>query len=128
MYPELRFNEFVTIYSVTPDEYGKDVLGEGQIVSALFEQTTGYSHARNQDAVGSGSRVYLQADSCPLVTEYYRLEGMILKANPFGAPEADQYFRISRVTAARDILNNNLVRHVECELDKSTDFGNESCE
>lgn len=126
MYPTLNFNETVTIYPVTHNDYGKDVLGDGEEMLGMFEQTTGFEHSNNQDAVTGTSRVYLPPDNDFIIDHHYRLEGMVIKVNPFDAEDADQYFRIVSVTPGRDILRSNKVRHIECELSKTTDFDNEA--
>jgi hypothetical protein len=126
MYPELSYNETVTIFNPTSDNYGKDVLGNGTALKCVFEQTTGFQHGGHQDSIVGVSRIYLDPNSNFVIDNGYRLEGMIVKINPFGADAASQYFRIISVTAGRDVLQNNKVRHVECELSKTNDFDNEA--
>lgn len=125
MYPTLKFKDRVTVYTVTPDDYGKDVPGEGEVMLGLYVQNTTFLHTNNQDGVSGTSRLYLPANTNFMKDNHYRLEGMLVKVNPFGEDAAYQYFRIIDVIPARDILNRNRVRHVECELQKVTDFGNE---
>lgn len=125
MYPTLRFNEIITLYKPTTNDYGKDVLGTGEEVKALYEQITGHEHGNFQDSLSGTSRLYLDASNQFLLDNAYRLEGMILKINPFNATDSDQYFRITACIVGRDMLRYNQVRHVECELQKTDDFDNE---
>lgn len=126
MYPALNFNECVTIYELTTNDYGKDVLGDDTEVKALYEQVTGFGHGGFQDSINGTSRIYLDGDNKFVLENAYRLEGMIIMINPFDGSDAKQYFRIVNVTVARDILRKNKVRHVECELAKTADFDNEA--
>lgn len=115
----LDFKDQAEIYDVRTNAYGGDVLGEPTTVLALYEQTTGYSHGGNQDSTTAASRLYLPGDDAFVLAHAERLEGMIVKINPFGAPGSQQYFRIASVTPIRDILLGNVLQHVECDLAKT---------
>lgn len=118
----MRFSDTVTLYDVTEDGYGDKTLDEGTEVPAAFEQIISKPHGDNQDAIVSSSRLYLPADDEFLVSRGYRLEGLLAKVNVLEGVDTQQFFRITTVSPIRDTLLNNEVTHVECDLDKSTDF------
>lgn len=118
----MNFPDTVTLYEVTEDGYGDKTLDSGTTVRAAFEQVINKSHGDFQDAVGSTSRLYLPPDVDELTESGYRLEGMIVKVNVLGGTDTQQFFKITNVSPVRDTLRQNIVRHVEVDLEKSTDF------
>ncbi len=126
MYPRLNFTDVVTFFATTTNDYGQDVLGAETDVSGLFVQSTGYQHNNHQDSVTSGSFLYLPADNNFVKDNAFRLEGMVVRINLFGGENGKQYFRIVSASPGRDILTNGIVRHIECQLEKTTDFDNEA--
>lgn len=120
----LDFKDSVVIYPVRKDGYGNDVADTGVTVPALYEQTTGYEHANNRDAVSGVSRLYLPANNEFVLARAQRLEGMVVKVNLFGGESVQQLFRIVSVTPVRDILLGNDLQHVECELRKIAGVSN----
>lgn len=116
--PRMNFPDTVTLYEVTEDDYVDKTLDGGTPVRAAFEQIISKTHGNNQDAIVSSSRLYLP----PEIEAGYRLEGMIVKVNVLGGTDTQQFFRITSVFPVRDTLRANRVRHVECDLEKSTDF------
>lgn len=119
---KMNFPDTVTLYAVTEDGYDDKTLDEGTEVRAAYEQIINKSHGGFQDAIGSTSRLYLPPDVDSLLETGYRLEGMIVKVNVLGGTDTQQFFRITNVFPVRDTLRQNTVRHVECDLEKSTDF------
>lgn len=115
---DLAFPETCIIYETTVDNYGKTVLGTPHTVECMYLQTIGYQHGNSQDSLVGTPRLALPGDDAFLVASNFRIEEMIVEANPFGASAAAQRFKIVSVTPARDVLLDNEVRHVECELKK----------
>lgn len=119
----MNFPDTVTLYEVTYDEdYGKPVLSAGTSVKAAFEQPIGWEHSDSQDAITSDARLWLDPDNSFLTSRGYRIEGLHVKVNLFGASDRDQYFEIVNVHPVRDTLLGNRVRHVECDLKKVVDM------
>lgn len=114
----LDFKDSCTIWPTTADAYGKDVLGTPATVACLYQQNTTYQHSASQDAIGGTSRLVLPASDPFVLSHDYRLEEMIVEINPFGASAQTQTFKISDVTVGRDVLLNDEVKHVECQLQK----------
>lgn len=123
---DLTFPETCRIYPTTVDEYGQTQLGTAVTVPCMYEQTTAYQHGNFQDAIVGTPRLALPADDVFLQDHAYRLEEMIVEINPFGGSATAQRFKITSVTPARDILLNNQVGHVECDLKKVSTEGDVS--
>lgn len=117
---ELEYNDTAWIYPRTVGDYGEYIPGTAVEVACKFIQRVGESHGAFQDSVTSASRIYLPADTDLFTDEGYRLEGLIVKVNPFDAEGAEQFFQITNVVPARDVLLDNQIRHVECDLEKVT--------
>lgn len=115
---DLVFPETCLIYQTTVNSYGQTVLGEPVTVPCMYLQTTAYQHSGSQDAVVGTPRIALPGDDTFLVAQSFRLEEMVIEINPFGASAAAQRFKVVSVTPARDVLLDNEVRHVECDLKK----------
>jgi hypothetical protein len=115
---DLDFPETCRIYPTTVDAYGKDVLGEPATVPCMYGQTTGYQHGSSQDAIVGTPWLALPGDDSFVQDHAFRLEEMIVEINPFGGSATSQRFKITSVTPARDVLLNNELKHVECELKK----------
>lgn len=120
----LCFKDIANIYKVRKDGYSNDIPEAAVPVPAIYEQATGFAHGDHQDAVTSGSRLFLPADHSFVTTNGYRLEGMVAQVNLFGFDGTEQYFRITSVTPIRDTLLCNEVQHVECSLEKLERFDN----
>lgn len=115
---DLDFPETCLIYPTTVDSYGQTILGNPVTVPCMYLQTTAYQHGNSQDAVVGTPRIALPGDDDFLIANNYRLEEMVIEINPFGASAASQRFKVTSVTPARDVLLDNEVRHVECDLKK----------
>jgi hypothetical protein len=119
---ELNWNEKVTVHDQTSgDAYGGDVLDSGHECDAVVEYGVRFSHGNHQDASQSSTRIYLKSNNW-IVSKNYRLEGMIVKVNPFADSDAQEYYRITDCTAGRDVLLNNEIQHVECVVEHATDY------
>lgn len=116
---ELDFKDTCTFYPVTGvTSDGRAELGEGVEVPCLFEQTTAYQHVNSQDAIVGGPRLALPGNDPFVVSKAYRLEELVVEVNPWGGTDTAQRFKVASVTPAKDLLLDDLVRHVECELIK----------
>lgn len=115
---DLDFPESCLIYSTTVTDYGQTVLGDPVTVPCMYLQTTAYQHSSSQDAIVGTPRIALPGDDPFVIANAYRLEEMVVEINPFGASAATQRFKVTSVTPVRDVLLDNEVRHVECDLKK----------
>jgi hypothetical protein len=118
MNEELIFEDTCLIYPTTVDGYGHDVLGTPITVPCMYVQTTAYQHSSSQDAIVGTQRLALPAFDSFVLSQGYRLEGLVVEVNPFDGSGSAQRFKITSVTPARDILLGNEVHHVECDLKK----------
>lgn len=116
---ELDFSDTCLIYpGGTLDFYGQASLGTPATVPCLYVQRTAYQHGSSQDSIVGTPVLALPADDTFVLEHSYRLEEMVVEVNPFGASSSSQYFKITKVTPARDVLLGDEVQHVECELAK----------
>lgn len=113
-----------TIYLVDPvlDEYGNEKIGQVETVPALFIQNTGWSHQNNQDAIDSSGEIYIDPTHWFVEENAYRLEELLVIANPFGASNADSWYRIIDVTVGQDKLLGNEIDNVRLELKKTAEL------
>lgn len=116
----MNFPDTVTLYMVTEDTYGDKTLSAGTTRRAAFEQVISKTHVNNQDAIVSTSRLYLPPED--IFENGYRMEGMLVKVNVLGGTATQQFFKITQCFPVRDTLLGNTVKHVECDLQKVTDF------
>lgn len=111
------FQDSCTLYSVTTDKWGNDVPDNSAVMPCTFVQRTDIVHANFRDTITADSFLYLPVNDFTS-DNFYRLEGMRTIVNPFGNSDSQQYFKITSVTAARDVLLDNQVEHIECGLAK----------
>lgn len=101
-----------------PDGYGDTKVQALIDLKCLFMQSTGHSHSSHIDVVSSDAHAYIDKDNAEVVARAYRLEGMYLIANPFNAPEAESWYRITRVVIGQHKLTTNCIDTVHVYLKK----------
>lgn len=105
----LVMKDIVTLAETIVDGYGDRTVSVLTEVGALFHQGTGSSHSPNADVIDSDAHVYLDINNPVLLERGYRIEGMYIIANPFGAAKEESWYRISRVVVGqRKLLANNV--------------------
>lgn len=115
---KVRHPDVVQIAEVTVDGYGDPIVTSLTSVDATFVQGTSSEHETNADIAQTDAHVYLDIDH-PLLTERgYRIEGMYLIANPFGAEGDESWYRIERVRVGQRKILTNDVNNVHAFLRK----------
>lgn len=105
----ITLKDVVQLAETTSDGYGDKVVTVLTDVNALFLQSSGNSHSNNTEIVNSDAHVYLDIDNEVLKDRGYRIEGMYIIANLFGADDAKSWYRVSRVVVGqRKLLDNNV--------------------
>lgn len=87
-------------------------------VDCLFLQSTSNSHSGNVDVIGADAHVYLDIENPALLERGYRIEGLYIIANPFGADRDESWYRISKVVVGQRKLLDNDVDNVHAYLRK----------
>ncbi len=122
MAPNLEYRDVVTIYQTVKNAYGTDSLpSSGDVLYSLkgmLVQVMNFGHSNYQDGISAATILHLPPDDPFLLERGFRIEGLIVKVDPYGAPADSQYFRLGPVNVARDVLLNNEVHNVECALTK----------
>lgn len=114
----IALKDIVQLAETTSDGYGDVSVNVLTDVASLFLQSTGSAHSSNVDIANADAHVYLDIDN-PILTERgYRIEGMYINANPFGAEGSESWYRITRVVVGQRKLLENNVDNVHAYLQK----------
>ena len=116
----LCYKDTVKLVETTaPDGYG-DI--EPVVLTDLacdFFQTIGHGHSNHVDIVNADAHAYIDYNNPEVVARAFRLEGMYIVANPFNAPEAESWYRVTTVRIGQDKLRRNKIDNVHIYLKKS---------
>lgn len=104
--------------TVSSNGYGDKAIQTLTTVKCLFLQSTGNTHSANVEIATSDAHVYLDIDNPIIRDKGYRLEGMFLMVNPFGADDDESWYKISRVVVGQRKLLTNEVDNVHAYLQK----------
>lgn len=114
------FNDTIKLVEETaPDGYGDTEVVVLTDLACTFLQSTGHSHSGNVDIVNSDAHAYIDFNNPEVVERHYRLEGMYVIANPFNAPEAESWYRITTVRIGQAKLTTNKIDNVHIYLKKT---------
>lgn len=109
-----------TIIDVQSTEYGNKKVVIGQhAVKGTFLQNTGFLHSNNQDAIEADAVFYPNHKDAFVIASYNRLEGMYIIVSPYGAPDADSWYKITSVRVNRDHLLSNKIDNIQLLLKKT---------
>lgn len=114
----ISLKDTLTLAEMVSDGYGDKSVVELTDINCLFLQSTGNSHSGNVEIANSDAHVYLDIDHPEIKGRGYRIEGMYLKANPFGASDDASWYKITRVVVGQRKLLNNEVDNVHAFLQK----------
>lgn len=118
----LNYKDVVSLVDTVIDDYGAERVGTITEVPALYIQNTGWSHANNQTNVDSDGEIYIDPENAVVIANFYRLEDMLVIANPFGSDRKDAWYRIIGVTVAQDKLLTNGIDNIRLQLKKTTEI------
>lgn len=110
--------DIVQLAETTSNGYGDTETVVLTDIASLFLQSTGNTRATNVEIANSDAHVYLDIDNPILVERGYRIEGMYIKANPFGADDTESWYRITKVVVGQRKLLENNVDNVHAYLRK----------
>lgn len=114
----IDLKDTLTLAEVISDGYGDKSVSEVTEIDCLFLQSTSNSHSNNVEVTNSDAHAYLDIENPIVKDRGYRIEGMILKANPFGADEDESWYKITRVVVGQRKLLDNDVDNVHVFLQK----------
>lgn len=107
------------VVTTDPDGYGDTAPAEFVDLACDFFQSTGHGHANQVDIVNSDAHAYIDYENPEVSSRGYRLEDMLVVANPFNAPEAESWYKISKVIVGTDKLLCNKIDNVHIYLKKT---------
>jgi len=108
---------------ISTDGYGDRNVELLTTVDCLFLQSTGNSHSNNVEIATSDAHVYLDIENSAIKDRGYRIEGMYVLVNPFGADNDESWYKITRVVVGQRKLLNNEVDNVHAFLQKVSNPG-----
>lgn len=104
------------------DGYATEMIGQIETVPALFISNTGFSHNSNQNAIDSDAEIYIDPTHWFVQENYNRLEGMMVIAPRFGAPNEEAWYRIITVRVGEDKLLGNTIDNILVFLKKAVEI------
>jgi hypothetical protein len=116
-------NDTCRIAQISEDGYGDRDVELLTTVDCLFLQGTGDSHSNNAEIATADAHVYLDIYNEVIRGKAYRLEGMYLVINPFGADGNESWYKITRVKVGQKKLTDNEVDNVHAFLQKVSNPG-----
>lgn len=108
---------------ISTDGYGDREVEILTTIPCLFLQSTGNSHSNNVELATSDAHVYLDIENDAVKGRGYRIEGMYLLVNPFGADSEESWYKITRVEVGQRKLLTNEVDNVHAFLQKVSNPG-----
>lgn len=104
--------------TITTDGYGDRNIEVLTTIDCLFLQGTGEVHSSNTEVQTSDAHVYLDINNSAIKDIGYRIEGMYLLINPFGADESRSWYKIASVKVGQRKLLTNDVDNVHAFLER----------
>ena len=104
--------------SISNDGYGDRTVNVLTTINCLFLQHNGMTHNSNVNLATSDAHVYLDIENAEIRGRGYRLEGLYLLINPFGADDDESWYKITNVVVGQRKLLNNEVDNVHAFLKK----------
>lgn len=114
----LEYKDTIEIYEITSDGYG-DEEGVPHTVPALFLVGTGTNRSFNVDNIIADAHAYVDPKNEFLISKAYRIEGLLIKANPFGGADSEAWYRITMARVGQDKLLTNQIDNVHIYLQKA---------
>lgn len=114
----ITMKDVCQLATTTSDGYGDKSVEVLTTIDCLFLQSTGNSHSSNVEIATSDAHVYLDIENPVIKNKGYRIEGMYLLINPFGADDNESWYKISRVVVGQRKLLDNSVDNVHAYLQK----------
>lgn len=108
----------IKLVETTSDGYGDNDITELTDLKCAFFQSTSFLRGAHGETIDADAHAYIDFSNPKVAARSYRLEGMYVIANPFGAPEAESWYRITRVDVAQRKLLGNAIDNVHVYLKK----------
>lgn len=116
----LTYKDTIELVETVVDKYGTERQSAIHTIPALFIQNTDWDHSNNQNVIMSNGEIYIDPKDSFVSTNVFRLEEMLVIANPFGGDENRAWYRIVDVMVGQDKLLGNTIDNIKLELKKTT--------
>ncbi len=118
-----NYKDNITFYDYVVDGYGTERFNLTAVVPSMFFQNTGWAEAGNMVAVESDAYAYVDPENAFVKSNFNRLEGMMIEANPMGdLYESRTWYRVIDVTVGQDKLLCNKIDNIVVRLKKTTEI------
>lgn len=114
----INLKDTCQLVTLSSDGYGDKTVTVVTTIDCLFLQSTGRTHSANVEIATSDAHIYLDIENPVIKNKGYRIEGMYLMVNPFGASDNESWYKITRVVVGQRKLLNNAVDNVHAYLQK----------
>lgn len=112
------YPDICTLVDMKKNGYGDTSIDTVTEIPCLFLQGTSNSRSTNTEVTGADAHVYLDEEHPDVLSRAFRLEGMYVMCDPFGAGEANSWYRISTAKVGQRKLLDNSVDNVHAFLRK----------
>lgn len=113
---EFSPNTSAKLYRLGYDDYSRDVALSVGTLKILIQEANSWVRGGNVQSLGSDSIAMVSPKQLQTLVPNGKAEGYLLQIEPYG--DAD-WFRITGVNPARDLLQKNKVMHYELNLTRS---------
>lgn len=118
-----NYKDIINIYDYVIDGYGTEKFTDFVSIPSMFFQNTGWANGSNMLEIDSDAYAYVDPENTFVKTNFNRLEGMMVEANPMGDTNtARVWYRIIDVNVGQDKLLCNKIDNIVIRLKKSTEI------
>lgn len=120
------YQDTATFVWTSSNEYGDRTVIDTAEVDCSFFQDISFIRSQFADSLDTDAIMYVDPDNQALLDKYYRLEGVYVLIDLFGASEESSWFRVVKATISRDNLLSNQIDNIELALKKARPIPNVS--
>lgn len=120
------YQDTATFVWTSSNEYGDRTVVDTAEVNCSFFQDTSFTRSQFADSTDTDAVMFVDPDSQALLDKHYRLEGVYVMIDLFGASEESSWFRVTKASISRDNLLSNQIDNVELALKKARPIPNVS--
>lgn len=106
------------LYGLGHDEYARDVVIAVGGLTILFQEANSWVRGGNVQTLSADAIAGVNAKDLQSLVDDGHVEGYLLQVEPFGQLN---WYRITDVAVARDLLLKNKVKHYELSLSRTTE-------
>ena len=119
--PRLPYRDVAVFLSEISDGYAnsKLVVEEADVRGIMLQATGEYNADFQSVTNATNSMFYPDQDNAFVVSNWNRLEGMVLACSPYGAPEDISWYKVERCRVNRDHLLGNKIDNIQLLLTKT---------